>query len=76
MDRFEYRRRKPEKTALYQIVLEHFETFLARGAESGTPLPGYVESALEAYLDCGLLQKGFARIRCGDCGYNRLVAYS
>ena len=71
-----YRRREPEKTVLYRTVQEHLSTFLERSAESGDPLPGYVESAFEAYLDCGILQKGFARVRCGDCGYTRLVGFS
>ena len=79
-----YKRREPEKTLLYQVVQEHLNTFLERLAESGEGLPGYVESALEAFLDCGILQNGstsltaggFARVRCGDCGHNRLVAFS
>ena len=31
---------------------------------------------LSAYLDCGLLCHGFARLRCVECGYERLVAFS
>lgn len=72
----EYRRREPEKTLLYQVVQEHLGTFLARLAEEGDSLPGYVESAMEAYLDCGMLQKGFARFYCSDCRASRLVAFS
>ncbi len=71
-----YRRREPEKTVLYRTVQEHLNTFLETLAARGESVPGYVESALEAYLDCGILQRGFARIRCGDCGHNRLVAFS
>ncbi len=71
-----YKRREPEKTLLYRVVQEHLNTFLEHLAEAGEGLPGYVESALEAYLDCGILQNGFARVRCGDCGHNRLVAFS
>jgi len=73
---FVYRRREPEKTVLYQTVQEHLDTFLARLAGEGESLPGYVESAFEAYLDCGMLQKGFARFYCGECGHSRLVAFS
>ena len=29
-----------------------------------------------SYLDCGLLCRGFSRLRCPDCGFERLVAYS
>ncbi len=36
-------------------------------------LPSYVERELRAYLDCGILARGFARVRCPDCGFERLV---
>ena len=76
MSLLQYRRREPEKTVLYRTVQEHLETFLSAASQCGEPLPGYVRSALQACLDCGILQKGFARVRCGECGYNRLVAFS
>ena len=28
------------------------------------------------YLDCGILARGFARVRCGDCGNELLVGFS
>lgn len=55
---------------------QHLAAFLERLAGEGDPLPGYVESAMEAYLDCGMLQKGFARFYCDDCRASRLVAFS
>ncbi len=30
----------------------------------------------ERYLECGVLANGFARVRCGDCGHDLLVAFS
>jgi len=38
-------------------------------------LPGFVRKELEAYLDCGLLCRGFARVKCVDCTERRLVAF-
>ncbi len=35
-----------------------------------------MERALRAYLDCGILARGFVRVRCPDCGFERLVASS
>ena len=29
-----------------------------------------------AYLDCGILARGFARVRCGQCGHDFLIAFS
>ncbi|MFH1930349.1 MAG: transposase zinc-binding domain-containing protein [Pseudomonadota bacterium] len=28
------------------------------------------------YLDCGILHNGFARVRCGECGHEYLLAFS
>jgi hypothetical protein len=39
-------------------------------------IPKHARKELEAYLDCGLLCRGFARLRCEDCGQSRLVAFS
>jgi hypothetical protein len=35
-----------------------------------------VRKELEGYLDCGLLCRGFARLRCDGCEETRLVAFS
>ena len=71
-----YRRRRPEETLLYRVVKNHYETFVAHLEQEGESLPGYVESAFEAFLDCGMLPKGFARFYCNDCSHSRLVAFS
>jgi len=73
----EYRRHEPEKTVLYTVVREHIETFLARPWLNGGPgYPRFIEEEFRHYLDCGLLCRGFSRLRCPDCGFERLVAYS
>jgi hypothetical protein len=73
-----YRRREPTATALYPIVQHHLESFLAQAeADSrGDPVPRWAEDDFRAYLRCGILAHGFARARCGDCGAERLVAFS
>ena len=74
-----YRRREPEQTLLHSVVRERLEPFLAAARDrsaSGRGLPAHVERDLRAYLDCGVLAHGFARIRCPDCGFERLVAFS
>lgn len=38
-------------------------------------LPKHAKKALEAYLDCGLLCRGFALLKCGDCDEPRLLAF-
>lgn len=74
-----YRRREPDKTVLYQFVARELASFVeAIKAQSdyGHGLPGYIEKELLAYLDCGILANGFARIACRDCHREMLVAFS
>ena len=73
-----YRRRRPERTVLYRVVQEHLNGFLAEAearSVDGPGLPKYVKGAFRRYLDCGLLQKGFALFRCPGCGHEAPVAY-
>jgi hypothetical protein len=37
-------------------------------------LPKHARKELEGHLDCGVLCRDFARLRCGACRENRLVA--
>lgn len=39
-------------------------------------VPRFVRKELEGYLDCGLLCRGFARLRCDGCAETRLVAFA
>jgi len=73
-----YRRRKPEETVLYQILQEHLATFMARveGEGSSTCWPWFVRRELETFLDCGVLARGFCRVRCEACGKSEVVAFS
>ncbi len=75
-DETPYTRRTPEQTLLHRVVREQLETFLARAAARGQPSPRFIEQELRAYLRCGILAHGFLRLRCDDCGHDRLVAFS
>jgi len=72
------RRREPEKTVLYQVLQRHLETFIARAEadDRRSGLPRFVVAELRAFLDCGLLSKGFCRVHCTACGRDALVAFS
>ena len=63
---------------LHQVVRDHLETFLAQAAtlRDGEGVPGFVEEEFRRFLRCGALGGGFARFRCTDCGYDRLVPFS
>ena len=71
-----YRRREPEKTVTWQVVRETLPAFLELADGRGNGLPKYVRSAFKAYLECGILRNGFARVRCPGCGYDAVVAFS
>ena len=74
-----YRRREPEQTLLYRLVQEHWKTFEAFARErdpTGRGLPRYVRNAFEGFLECGILQHGFVRVRCPACEFDSVVAFS
>jgi Putative transposase/Transposase zinc-binding domain len=73
-----YRPRSPADVVLYQIVRDHFETFRAQAGKlrEGEGLPAFVEHAFRQFLRCGWLAGGFARFRCQDCSFDRLVPFS
>jgi len=73
-----YERRRPEATTLYEVVQDNLET-LYGAVDDGAlklALPPFVRKELEGYLDCGLLCRGFARLRCDGCAETRLVAFA
>lgn len=74
-----YRPRRPTETPLYPVVQYHLETFLAEAQDTGPMgwgVPRWVERDFRSYLRCGILAHGFARVRCTDCGHDRLLAFS
>jgi hypothetical protein len=73
---FAYKRRQPEKTALYRCVQEHLATFVAKTEGDGAALPKFIKREFDEYLRCGILAHGFVRVHCGGCGFDRLVALS
>jgi hypothetical protein len=73
---FEYQPRHPEESVLYQVVAENIESFLSRQQERGRVVPRFVERELRAFLDCGILARGFVRIHCDLCRKDRAVPYS
>ncbi len=74
-----YRPRCPAASLLHKTVRENFETYLAAAGQDGDlapHVPFHVQAAFTAYLKCGILAHGFARVYCAGCGHDFLVAYS
>ena len=75
-----YRPRHPERTVVYRLFEEHFERYVREYEERYEAREGslrkVVPTAVEAYLACGRLEGGFARIRCPNCRAEHLLAFS
>ena len=39
-------------------------------------MPEFVKAEFDAFLACGILAHGFLRLRCSECGHEKLVAFS
>jgi len=74
--KFEYERHKPEQSLLYQTIQRYWSSFVAHCEEQNRPVPAFVKREFEAFLRCGILDYGFARVYCQGCQYDRLVAFS
>ena len=74
-----YRPRRLQDSSYYHCVEDHFETFERVYKERFERAYGfyrsYLRSVIYRYLDCGVLRNGFARVRCGECGHEYLLAF-
>jgi len=75
-----YRQRHPEHTVFYRVFFHYFEQFLQEYEDRFEREYGFlrpvIQDVVEKYLDCGNPMCGFARIRCPDCGEERLLMFS
>jgi hypothetical protein len=72
-----YERHRPEQTTLYRLVQQHAQSFFAQSEEAaGARLPQFVRDEFDVFLECGIPAHGFLRLRCGDCGHDKLLAFS
>jgi hypothetical protein len=75
--RFTCDRHRPERATLYGLVQRHAATCFAQAEDAASAdLPQFVKDEFDAFLACGILAHGFLRLRCGDCGHDKLVAFS
>jgi hypothetical protein len=58
---------------LHRAVRHHRAAFAAVVARRGQMMPKLVERELDGDVGCGVLARGFARVRCGACGHELLV---
>jgi len=75
-----YRPRKPKDSQYYHCVEDHFEEFERIYDDRFPKKYGFlrpcVKQVFYRYLDCGILHNGFARVKCGECDHEYLLAFS
>ena len=74
----EYKRRDPESTILYQVLQQNMEKFFQTvdSNPDQNSLPYFVRKEFEKFLNCGILNNGFVRLKCSDCSESLMVAFS
>ena len=75
-----YQPRRPQTSPLFRLVSDHLHRLQTvyddRFAREYGPWRSVVAHVAEKFLACGLLDHGFARIRCDDCAHEYLLAFS
>jgi len=75
-----YRPRRPLESDFHRLIREHFDDFRAVYAQRYARKHGHwrpvFDKTVRAFLACGDLAAGFARVRCPDCRHEFFVAFS
>ena len=71
-----WQRRRPEASALYLAVQGAWASVREGLAAAGRSLPRFCEREVDAFLRCGILAYGFARVWCEACRKEDVVAFS
>jgi len=75
-----YRPRNPSLSSLYQLFESHYERVKSVWEDRFERRYGFwrglCDTAAARYLDCGLFESGFARVKCTKCPNEFLVVFS
>ncbi|MGK0156045.1 MAG: hypothetical protein ACI9SE_003012 [Neolewinella sp.] len=71
-----WQRRNPEETVLYRAVQSEWATSLTQLEAGDRHVPRFCRREVEAFLRCGILAHGFARVFCAQCRHDDVVAFS
>ena len=76
--KFAYERRSAEDSLLRQVLVQQWPGLQReiRDANDGRGLPKFLTKAVNGFLECGLLPKGFLRVHCKSCKTDQFVAFS
>lgn len=75
-----YKPRRPQASPLFRLVEDHLHrlqtVYDERFARLYGPWRPVVAQVADKFLACGVLEHGFARIRCDACAHEYLLAFS
>jgi hypothetical protein len=75
-----YKPRRPQASPLFHLVSDHFRAFHAAYEDRFATTYGdwrpVVREVADKFLACGVLEHGFARVRCDACAHEYLLAFS
>ena len=75
-----YKPRRPQASPLFRLVSDHLHrlqtVYDERFAREYGPWRPVVGDVADKFLACGVLEHGFARIRCDTCAHEYLLAFS
>jgi hypothetical protein len=75
-----YSKRKPRGSPLFQCLSDHWEAFSGQHQDlfedQDGPLRRRHQVVIGQFMECGLMDFGFVRVRCGDCGHELLLPFS
>jgi len=75
-----YKPRRPQAAPLFRLVSDHLRRLQTvyddRFAREYGPWRPVVGQVANKFLACGILEHGFARVRCDACAHQYLLAFS
>lgn len=75
-----YSPRQPQETAFYQLVEKYYSRFKQEYATRYESAYGFwrgiIDDTVNKFLECGIPDYGFARVRCPNCRHEFYVAFS
>ena len=71
-----YRSRSPENGPVFKLIQNNWLRFNESLKERGRQPAFYVVREVDEFLGCGILARGFLRVKCEDCSFSRLLPFS
>ncbi len=71
-----YKGRNPENGPVFKLIQNNWLKFNESVKLTGKEPAYYVMREMDEFLGCGILARGFLRLKCEDCSFSRLLPFS